>query len=206
MDPNHDEKVDFVYAGDLKGNLWKFDLSQKDIANWKVAFMPGGVAQPLFQAKGPGGTVQPITTRPDVMYHPQKHGFIVCFGTGKYLGDSDYSDTSVQSVYGIWDYGDTVYDLRLKNVSPGWGWSDDDDTEFLGVFDRSSSQKLSNQPDKVSLLEQTQKVYTVTTGTLSQKYRILSNFKPTWLTKDDSGSGQKPDPSDADYQPRGLLF
>ena len=83
--------------------------------------MQSGVAQPLFQAKGPGGTVQPITTRPDVMYHPQKHGFIVCFGTGKYLGDSDYSDTSVQSVYGIWDYGDTVYDLRLKNVSPGGG-------------------------------------------------------------------------------------
>jgi type IV pilus assembly protein PilY1 len=206
VDPNHDEKVDFVYAGDLKGNLWKFDLSRKEIANWKVAFMPGGVAQPLFQAKGPGGTVQPITTRPDVMYHPQKHGFIVCFGTGKYLGDSDYSDTSVQSVYGIWDYGDTVYDLRLKNVSPGWGWSDDDDTEFLGLFDRSSSKKLSNQPDKVSLLEQTQKVYTVTTGTLSQKYRILSNFKPTWLTKDDSGSGQKPNPSDAAINHAGYYF
>jgi type IV pilus assembly protein PilY1 len=206
VDPNHDEKVDFVYAGDLKGNLWKFDLSRKEIANWKVAFMPGGVAQPLFQAKGPGGTVQPITTRPDVMYHPQKHGFIVCFGTGKYLGDSDYSDTSVQSVYGIWDYGDTVYDLRLKNVSPGWGWSDDDDTEFLGVFDRSNSQKLSNQPDTVSLLKQTQNVYTVTTGTLSQKYRILSNLKPTWLTKDDSGSGQKPDPSDAEINHAGYYF
>ena len=76
----------------------------------------------------PGGTVQPITTRPDVMYHPEKHGFIVCFGTGKYLGDSDYSDTSVQSVYGIWDYGDTVYDLHTKK------WSHDDDKEFIGAF------------------------------------------------------------------------
>ena len=205
VDPNHDEKVDFVYAGDLKGNLWKFDLRAADFNNWDVAFKQSGV-QPLFQARGPGGTVQPITTRPDVMYHPQKHGFIVCFGTGKYLGDSDYSDTSVQSVYGIWDYGDTVYDLRLKNVSPGWGWSDDDDTEFLGVFDRSNSQKLSNQPDTVSLLKQTQKVYTVTTGTLSQKYRILSNFKPTWLTKDDSGSGQKPNPSDAAINHAGYYF
>ena len=125
MDPTHDEKVDFVYAGDLKGNLWKFDLRQSDSTKWDVAFKPSGVAQPLFQAKGPGGTVQPITTRPDVMLHPEKHGFIVCFGTGKYLGDSDTSDTSVQSVYGIWDYGDTVYNLRTKK------WSKDDDNEFL---------------------------------------------------------------------------
>lgn len=200
VDPTYDEKVDFVYAGDLKGNLWKFDLSRNDIANWKVAFMPGGVAQPLLQAKGPGGTMQPITTRPDVMYHPEKHGFIVCFGTGKYLGDSDYSETAVQSVYGIWDYGDTVYDLHTKN------WSPDDDTEFLGVFDRSSSKKLSNQPNAVSLLQQTQQVYTVTTGTLAQKYRILSNSKPTWLTRDDSDSGQKPNPSDADSNHAGYYF
>jgi type IV pilus assembly protein PilY1 len=200
VDPNHDEKVDFVYAGDLKGNLWKFDLRAADFNNWDVAFKQSGV-QPLFQAKGPGGTVQPITTRPDVMYHPQKHGFIVCFGTGKYLGDSDYSDASVQSVYGIWDYGDTVYDLRTKI------WSPDDDQEFIGAFaSRTSAPQLSNQPDTVSLLKQTQKVYTVTTGSLSQKYRILSNFKPTWLTKVDSGSGQKPDPSDAAINHAGYYF
>jgi type IV pilus assembly protein PilY1 len=205
VDATYDEKVDFVYAGDLKGNLWKFDLRATSHSDWDVAFKQSGV-QPLFQAKGPGGTVQPITTRPDVMYHPEKHGFIVCFGTGKYLGDSDYSDTSVQSIYGIWDYGDAVYDLRLKNVSPGWGWSDDDDTEFLGIFNRSSSKKLSNQPDKVSLLQQTQKVYTVTTGTVAQKYRILSSLKPTWLTRDDSNSGQKPNPSDAEINHAGYYF
>ena len=26
VDPTYDDRVDFVYAGDLKGNLWKFDL------------------------------------------------------------------------------------------------------------------------------------------------------------------------------------
>jgi Tfp pilus tip-associated adhesin PilY1 len=201
VDPSHDEKVDFVYAGDLQGNLWKFDLSQDDITKWKVAFMPSAVAQPLFQAKGPNGQIQPITTRPDVMYHPEKHGFIVCFGTGKYLGDSDYSDsdTSVQSIYGIWDYGDTVYGLRTKT------WSQDDDLEFLGVFDRNSAQKkLSNQPPTVSLLEQTQQVYEVAT----QKYRVLSSFHPAWLTKDDpdKDKGQKPNPSDKDINHAGYYF
>jgi type IV pilus assembly protein PilY1 len=194
VDPTHDDQVDFVYAGDLKGNLWKFDLSQNNIANWKVAFSKGGVAQPLFQAKGPGGTVQPITTRPDVMYHPEQHGFIVCFGTGKYLGDSDTdpSDPSVQSVYGIWDYGDSVYDLRTQK------WSVDDDTEFLGAFERSSAKKLSNQPDKVSLLEQTQQGY--------QKYRFLSSLKPIWLTQNDQTSGQEPNPSDAAVNHAGYYF
>jgi len=194
VDPTHDELVDFVYAGDLKGNLWKFDLRAADFNEWDVAFKQSGV-QPLFQAKGPDGTVQPITTRPDVMYHPEKHGFIVCFGTGKYLGDSDYDDTSVQSVCGIWDFGDTVYDLRAKT------WSDDDDTEFLGAFKRSSSQKLSNQPPTVSLLKQTQEVKTVAT----QKYRVLSSLHPTWLTMNDE-DGQKPNPSKAEINHAGYYF
>jgi len=60
------------------------------------------------------------------MYHPDKHGFIVCFGTGKYLGESDYNDNSVQSIYGIWDYGDRVYTLKGKK------WSDDDNKEYIG--------------------------------------------------------------------------
>jgi type IV pilus assembly protein PilY1 len=199
VDPDFDEKVDFVYAGDLKGNLWKFNLRAASPDNWKVAFGTDTAPQPLFQAKGPGpgGTLypQPITTRPDVMNHPEKHGFIVCFGTGKFIGDSDYSDGSVQSVYGIWDYGDPVYDPR-RNA----GWSPDDPTEFLGAFDRDSSRKLSNQPDTVSLLQQTQEVHTVAAGT----FRILSNGRPIWLTENDGS--QKPNPSDTAVNHAGYYF
>ena len=161
--------------------------------------MPSDVAQPLFQAKGPGGTVQPITTRPDVMYHPEKHGFIVCFGTGKYLGDSDYSATPPCSP----STASGTTGIPSTTCAPKQ-WSQDDDAEFLGVFDRSSAKKLSNQPDKVSLLKQTQKVYTVQRP--SEKYRVLSNLKPTWLTKDDSDSGQKPNPSDAAINHAGYYF
>jgi len=205
VDPNHDEKVDFVYAGDLKGNLWKFDLSQNDIANWKVAFIQSGVAQPLFQAKGPGGTVQPITTRPDVMLHPEKHGFIVCFGTGKYLGDSDTSDTSVQSVYGVWDYGDAVYTLRTKK------WSDDDDKEFLGSFaSRTTAPQLTHQPDKVSLLKQKQGVFTVKIGGIDRRLRFLSSTKPVWVTETDpddkAATPQKPNPSSTQDNHVGYYF
>jgi type IV pilus assembly protein PilY1 len=191
VDVTYDGTVDFIYAGDLKGKLWKFDLCSGNIADWKVAFSDGATVQPLFQAMGPGKSVQPITTKPDVMYHPEKHGFLVCFATGKLLGDGDVKDTSIQSIYGIWDYGDRVYNLNSKK------WTADDDREYVGFFDREGLRNLSNLPPKVSLLKQTQKVLKIKTGNLERNYRIASNFKPIWLSKNDSGNRQMPDPSDA---------
>ena len=69
VDVDYDDKVDYVYAGDLRGNMWKFDLTDPDHTNWEIAFYDGA-DQPLFTARGPGGTTQPITAKPDVMYHP----------------------------------------------------------------------------------------------------------------------------------------
>ena len=201
VDVTYDGKADFIYAGDLKGNLWKFDLRAENYSDWKVAFSKDFVPQPLFQAKGPGGTVQPITTRPDVMYHPEQHGFIVCFGTGKYLGDSDYSDTSVQSVYGIWDYGDTVYDLRTKQ------WSNDDNKEFIGAFaSRTAAPQLSNQPGKVTLLKQKQGVFTVKIGGIDRRLRFLSDTKPVWVTEADPDALEKPNPSSTQDNHVGYYF
>jgi type IV pilus assembly protein PilY1 len=136
VDVDYDDKVDYVYAGDLRGNMWKFDLRDPNHANWEIAF-EDGTDQALFAARGPGGTTQSITAKPDVMYHPLKHGYMVLFGTGRFLGLSDLDDETVQSLYGIWDYGD-----------------DGDDDEYLGTFQREDSQKLSNQPSTVKLLEQ----------------------------------------------------
>ncbi|MCG2716056.1 MAG: pre-peptidase C-terminal domain-containing protein [Candidatus Marinimicrobia bacterium] len=136
IDVNYDNKVDYVYVGDLRGNVWKFDLTDTDYTNWEVAFYDGE-EKPLFQAQGPGGTTQPITAKPDVMYHPTEHGYMVLFSTGQYLGESDISETTAQSFYGIWDYGD-----------------DEDDSEYLGSFRRGYGQELSNQPSTVSLLAQ----------------------------------------------------
>ena len=191
IDTSYDDKIDFVYAGDLKGNLWKFDFTASDPAQWGPAFIQGGLPQPLFRALGPGGSAQPITTRPDVMYHPTRHGLVVCFGTGKYLGDADLGDTTVQSLYGVWDYGDKVYDQRSRQ------WTQDDDREFLGAFvSRSSTPRLSNQPASVSLLPQRQAVFAVTTGGVEQRLRFLSSEQPNWATipDPDNGFAQAPDP------------
>jgi len=196
VDINYDKKVDFVYAGDLNGNLWKFDLTGDSSAKWEVAYNDGIDDQPLFQAQGPGGSIQPITSKPEIMFHPAKHGLMVLFGTGKLLEDSDITDERPQAVYGIWDYGDRHY-------FPGkWGdYSNDDATEYLGSFTRP---QLSNQPDNVTLIEQTSVAYTVTVTdenneSLDINLRVLSNNDPIWSTKADQDSqGPNGEPNLAD--------
>lgn len=87
IDTNKDGKVDRVYAGDLNGNLWKFDISS----------VSSGSVSLLFQAG------QAITGAPAVAMHPEG-GYIVVFGTGRMLvSDIDENDPSIHSVYGIWD-------------------------------------------------------------------------------------------------------
>jgi len=90
VDTNGDADVDIAFAGDLLGNLWKFDLNR-----------PGTAAQLLFAA----GASKPITTTPDVGVHPNG-GYLVFFGTGSLLSLADAEDTSQQTVYAIWDYPD----------------------------------------------------------------------------------------------------
>ena len=100
LDLNGDRKADVVYAGDLKGNLWKFDLSKTTAANWGVAL--GGY--PLFTATTgvSGSPRQPITSAPVWQAHPNG-GVVVVFGTGRNVTDADRTDVATQSVYGIHD-------------------------------------------------------------------------------------------------------
>ena len=196
VDVNADDKVDFVYAGDLKGNVWKFDLTGHYANEWGVAYNDGIYDQPLFKAEGPDGSEQPITSKPEVMLHPASHGLMVLFGTGKFLGDSDFTDNSTQSVYGIWDYGDRVH-------YPGkWGvYSNDDDQEYLGTFTRD---QLSNQPQNVTLIKQTSDRYTVFVDDANDNrdevnLRVMSSDQPIWKTKADNnmkGEAGFPDLSD----------
>jgi type IV pilus assembly protein PilY1 len=196
VDVDQDDVVDFVYAGDLKGNLWKFDLISEEVINWGAAFKDGGgKAAPLFVARDPAGVPQPITSRPDVMFHPEKHGLMVCFGTGTFLGLDDYSDIQTQTLYGLWDYGDTVF-------QPVDGWSLDSDNEYLGVFQSRDEavRQLSNPylSEKVQLLRQTATDFEVDSAGTRLTDRVLTEGKPVWDTEPDfdNPAGQLPDPTD----------
>ncbi|MCB1559796.1 MAG: hypothetical protein KDI75_01655, partial [Xanthomonadales bacterium] len=111
VDINVDRVADYVFAGDLDGNLWKFDLTASTKGSWGVAF--GG--KPLFTACDgsdagayacPAGKRQPITMRPQVGRGPYNQGMMVYFGTGSYAfsGDSAVASTDPkQSFYAIHD-------------------------------------------------------------------------------------------------------
>jgi Tfp pilus tip-associated adhesin PilY1 len=117
----------------------------------------------------------------------------------KFLGDSDYTDTTIHSVYGIWDYGDPVHQL-------GTGWSDNDDREYLGTIVRGSDPpKLSNQPDTVRLLKQEIQDFSVSVDGQDVVARVLSNHTPIWKTQEDS-AGQTPDPSTSEENHAGWFF
>jgi type IV pilus assembly protein PilY1 len=107
IDTDGNKMIDAVYAGDLHGNLWKFDVSGTSAGSWGVAN-----GQPLFSARI-GTLRQPITSQPKVAGHPLG-GVLVLFGTGRYLANADVFDTSRQSYYGIWDNGTPTTALRAN--------------------------------------------------------------------------------------------
>ncbi|MEE8245440.1 MAG: PilC/PilY family type IV pilus protein, partial [Pseudomonadales bacterium] len=93
VDVDGDRTIDYIYAGDLLGNLWKFDVSSSNSAQWKVAYKSGSTPLPLYVAKDKFGVPQPITAQPEVGAHPKNStsgvlgngGYMVYFGTGKYI-------------------------------------------------------------------------------------------------------------------------
>jgi Tfp pilus tip-associated adhesin PilY1 len=107
LDTNNDGYVDRVYAGDLKGTMWVFDLSSTTPSSWTSS---------ALLTTSPA---QPITSTPGVGAHP-KGGYMVTFGTGSTLNGAygtydhgtstwttaatgELANNAVHYVYGIWD-------------------------------------------------------------------------------------------------------
>jgi type IV pilus assembly protein PilY1 len=97
---NANQQVIGAYAGDLKGNIWRFDLAGETAASWKNG-------QLLFTAAGPSGQAQSITAAPAVYARNDNlPGYIVVAGTGKLLTAADTVLTPIpapESAYGLWD-------------------------------------------------------------------------------------------------------
>ncbi|KXX66174.1 hypothetical protein AY586_06280 [Marichromatium gracile] len=98
-----------AYAGDLRGNLWKFDLSAGNANSWAVAFKQGNNPEPLFRASDASGNAQPITSPPEIALHPEG-GYLILFGTGQYYEVGDNATLDRQTLYGIWDHGESDLD------------------------------------------------------------------------------------------------
>lgn len=97
IDINGDGKVDIAYAGDIQGNMWKFNLTSSTPSNWAVAG-----SGPLFTAEFPTGTRQPITVAP-IWVAPPLGGVQIAFGTGRNVTSTDRSSTATHTIYSLWD-------------------------------------------------------------------------------------------------------
>lgn len=97
------------YAGDMRGNLWRFD------SNNLTAPAPNAADTRAVRLANlaVSGVAQPITIRPElaqVNYGGYQHP-VVLVGTGRYLGISDVETDALQSIYAIKD----------PLTSTGWG-------------------------------------------------------------------------------------
>ncbi len=111
VDVDGDGVMEYVYAGDLNGKMWKFDVQSATGA--KVDF--GG--EPLYHAKMPVGknfVNQPITSAPEIYNHPWG-GYLILFGTGKYIEGNDLGTTGTQTFYSIWDKNIAVKTLSNRS-------------------------------------------------------------------------------------------
>lgn len=116
VDLDNNGTADVVYATDLRGQLWKFDLRSSNPLEWQSALVTSvsttvgtevtttEVAQPLFTARI-GDSTLPITTAP-VAFFPNFGGIMVSFGTGRAIESVDFPDSSTtQAFFTVWDKG-----------------------------------------------------------------------------------------------------
>ncbi len=85
--PDTDATTEALYGGDLLGNVWRFDISDPDMANWRVA--------KVAELKTTAGDYQPITVEPELGEVQGKR--VIFIGAGQYLGDTDVIGNSPEN-------------------------------------------------------------------------------------------------------------
>jgi hypothetical protein len=132
VDTNLDGTADLVYAGDIDGQLWKFDLNDNVSGDWEVAYN----GKPLH----PGDPEQPIIQPPDVTLHPVA-GHMIMFGTGRLFTADDVADGPTQALYGVWDSGQPPpltaddQDMMAQTLSGDQEYTSGDIVENVQTFD-----------------------------------------------------------------------
>ena len=123
------------YGGDLDGRLWRFD--SEDL------IPPLGQEAMELASFAYDGNPQPITIKPELS-EIQQSGIgipVVSIATGKYLGLSDITNTSVQSVYTI---KDNLVETGLGKIS------DRNDIIKIKMSDVGTVSPLQRKVDEVN--------------------------------------------------------
>jgi type IV pilus assembly protein PilY1 len=180
LDLDSDHIVDYVYAGDLLGNVWRFDVTSSDPMHWAVS-----AHSPLFRAGRPITTALAVGTRRTVTAEATYAGLnfsnapvrvIVNFGTGRQIPQTataavQYA-TGPQYLYGIWDW-----DMGAWNtLSPG--------QQALSL---PASQSIAAPPSGSDLQQQT----IITNTNTTPATRSVSKLPVCWKGGDNCNLGQQ---------------
>ncbi len=98
-----DGTADAIYAGDLRGNLWRLDITATS----------GNYPDPIKMAvlTGSDGKTLPITSRPLAIVQPLTQRRYITVGTGQLLDPSDISNTQAQRFFAIWDGSNVRFNI-----------------------------------------------------------------------------------------------
>jgi type IV pilus assembly protein PilY1 len=160
-DLDGDHITDYVYAGDLQGNLWRFDLTSSSETNWAVS--PG----PLF--KTPAG--QPITTAIVAGAASPSAGMaqqvMILFGTGQKMPLTNSSpptfSSGTQSLYGVWDWNLTA-------------WNANGSVQYAALTAANTGLTSTND----TMVQANLQAQTVTVNAATQDREILANATICW--------------------------
>ncbi|AWM94367.1 pilus assembly protein [Pseudomonas sp. 31-12] len=130
---NSQNVVQAAYGGDLKGRLWKFDLSATAPNSWGVAF----AGKPLFTTAG--GATQPITVQP-LLADNSLGGKEVFFGTGKFNETADKTNKDLQAFYAVWDAEGGAGQITVSSLQA---------QAVTGVFSGSTGQFITTSQNDV---------------------------------------------------------
>lgn len=113
-DANGDGNTDWFFAGDILGNVWKFDLSSDNPSMWNVAYD----GEPLFTAVDGAGNAQPITGGITLTSELETGYLWLFFGSGRMLSAEDPLRSDENTWYGIRD-GQVINgrtDLKRRDI------------------------------------------------------------------------------------------
>jgi type IV pilus assembly protein PilY1 len=107
---NTNYTADSIYAGDLNGQLWRFDLTNLSASSNQTATL-------LAKLTDANGQPQPITAAPLIEIDPATSRRFVLVGTGQLLDFADVDSTQVQSFYAIIDGTTYAFNPITKTIT-----------------------------------------------------------------------------------------
>jgi type IV pilus assembly protein PilY1 len=170
VDLDGDHVTDYVYAGDVLGNVWRFDLTGNSASSWAAA------AAPLFTT----ATGQFITSRVVAASGVTSQGaqrLIIAFGTGRKTPITNTTPvsyaTGTQSLYGVWDW----------NLS---AWNSVSSAQYASLAATGAATGLASP---YALAKTNLQQQTVTVNPASNSRDIAANAAVCWKGFTECGSG-----------------